>query len=204
MLAEFVVFNRETIISRCRAKVAGRSAPLPTKAEIDHGVPMFLDELIDSLSLNLPANPDIAETATKHGQDLLRRGFTPSQVVHDYGDICQTVTEMVIETQTSISADDFRQLNRCLDDAIAAAITEYQRSRDVSASGKVAHEGNRIRVLGDGLRASVRAARVAFEAIHTGTVGLGGSTGLVLVRSLQATEDLNERLQAEVAAFAKP
>jgi hypothetical protein len=35
---EFVTVYREEIITRCRAKVATRSAPPPTKAEVDHGV----------------------------------------------------------------------------------------------------------------------------------------------------------------------
>jgi hypothetical protein len=39
MLHEFIAINREEIIRRCRAKVATRSAPPPTIAEIDHGVP---------------------------------------------------------------------------------------------------------------------------------------------------------------------
>src|ERR1700730_13395817 len=86
MLHDFVTVNRDEIILRCRAKVATRSEPPPTEAEIDHGVPMFLDQLVDELHHGLSANADIAKTATKHGSDLLRQGFTVSQLVHDYGD----------------------------------------------------------------------------------------------------------------------
>ena len=99
MLADFVVSNREQIISRCQTKVAKRSSPPPSKAEIDHGVPMFLDELLAELRAGLSPNPDISITAAKHGHDLLQRGFTPSQVVHGYGDVCQTITEMAVETE---------------------------------------------------------------------------------------------------------
>jgi hypothetical protein len=49
MLHEFIAANRDEIISRCRAKVALRSVPPPTAAEIDHGVPVFLDQLGDAL-----------------------------------------------------------------------------------------------------------------------------------------------------------
>ena len=49
MLYEFITLNREEIITRCRAKVATRSMPPPTEAELDHGVPLFLDQLIDML-----------------------------------------------------------------------------------------------------------------------------------------------------------
>src|SRR5688500_10823858 len=53
MLHEFIAVNREEIIRRCRAKVATRSVPPPTEAEIDHGVPVFLDQLMDALRLGL-------------------------------------------------------------------------------------------------------------------------------------------------------
>lgn len=33
MLYEFIAVNRDDIIRRCRAKVASRSVPLPTKVE---------------------------------------------------------------------------------------------------------------------------------------------------------------------------
>ena len=51
MLHEFIALNRDEIIRRCRAKVATRSIPAPTEAEIDHGVPVFLDQLRDALRL---------------------------------------------------------------------------------------------------------------------------------------------------------
>ena len=36
----------------------------------------------------------------KHGAELRALGFNISQVVHDYGDICQAVTEIAVEEQT--------------------------------------------------------------------------------------------------------
>jgi hypothetical protein len=46
--------------------------------------------------------------------DLLLQGFTVSQVVHDYGDVCQSITDLAVEVNAPISTDDFRMLNRCL------------------------------------------------------------------------------------------
>jgi hypothetical protein len=88
MLYEFIAVNREEIIRRCRAKVATRSVPPPTHAEIDHGVPVFLDQLTAALRLGQTTSPEISRSAVQHGHDLLLQGFTVSQVVHDYGDIC--------------------------------------------------------------------------------------------------------------------
>src|ERR1700674_4718907 len=107
MLHEFVTVYREEIIRRCRAKVETRSAPPPTKGGIDHGVPMFLDELVDELRIGLSPNPEISKTATQHGHDLLRQGFTAAQVVNGYGDVCQAITELGLELDAPISTDDF-------------------------------------------------------------------------------------------------
>src|SRR5688572_18760414 len=116
MLAEFIDLNRHEIIGRCRAKVAAR-LPSPVLAvEIDHGVPVFLDQLVDALRSGVPKGPEIDKVAVKHGRDLLLQGFTVSQVVHDYGDVCQTITEMALEKNALITTTDFRTLNSCLDD----------------------------------------------------------------------------------------
>ena len=67
----FIAANREEIIARCRAKVATKSLPTPIEAEIDHGVPRFLDQLSDALHLGERSNPDIGRSAVQHGHDLL-------------------------------------------------------------------------------------------------------------------------------------
>jgi hypothetical protein len=49
VLHEFIAVNRDEIIRRCRAKVSARSMKPPTDGRIDHGVPVFLDQLTDAL-----------------------------------------------------------------------------------------------------------------------------------------------------------
>ena len=89
-LHEFIALHREEIIRRCRAKVATRCMPPPTEAEINHGVPLFLDQMVDALRQGLRSSPQIEKSAVLHGHELLLQGFTVSQVVQDYGDVCQT------------------------------------------------------------------------------------------------------------------
>ena len=195
MLHEFIEVNRDEIITRCRAKVATRSLPPPTKAEIDHGVPVFLDQLQDQLRLGLTSTPEISKTAILHGHDLLLQGFTVSQVVHDYGDVCQAITELAVELNAPISADDFRTLNRCLDDAIAGAVTEFGREQNqTTLDGETARAG----FLAHEVRNLVNTAIVAFEVLKTGNVGVAGSTGAVLHRSLMGLRELSSRSLAEV------
>jgi hypothetical protein len=124
VLREFIAVNRDEIIRRCRAKIATRSIPPVTAAEIDHGVPLFLDQLSEVLAASGSSTAGIRTGAMLHGHELQLQGLTVGQVVHDYGDVCQSITELAMETDIPISSDDFRTLNRCLDDAIAGAVTE--------------------------------------------------------------------------------
>jgi hypothetical protein len=199
LLYQFVSTNREEIILRCRAKVATRSSANRTEAEVNHGVPMFLDQLVDELRLGLSPNIQITKTAIKHGRDLLRQGFTASQVVHDYGDVCQSITELAVATNATISTDDFRMLNRCLDDAIAGAVTEYGRERDRSVDGEVAGT-QRIGHIARELRNTLHTALVALEVVRSGHVGVVGNTGSVLAQSIVAAEELADLIVAEVDA----
>src|SRR5687767_6908363 len=173
--------------------------PRPPEAEIDHGVPVFLDQLRDALGLGQITSPEINRSAIKHGHDLLRQGFTVSQVVHDYGDVCQAITELAVEVNAPISTDDFRTLNRCLDDAIAGAVTQYGRERNQSGiDGESARGSERLGFFAHELRNLMNTAIMAFEVLKTGNVGVAGSTGTVLHRSLMASHTLITRSLAEV------
>jgi len=199
VLYEFIAVNREEIVLRCKARVATRSVPPPTEAEIDHGVPVFLNQLSDALRLGQTTNPEISRSAIKHGHDLLLQGFTVSQVVHDYGDVCQAITELAVELNVPITTDDFRTLNRCLDDAIAGAVTEYGRERNQSGiDGEHARGSERLGYFAHELRNLMNTALMAFEVLKTGNVGVAGSTGAVLQRSIMAPHALIARSLAEV------
>ena|SRR5687768_184293 len=188
-LHEFIGVYREEIIRRCKEKVAGRSSPpAPADAEIDHGVPLFLDQLVQELRDGPSKSHAISRDAGEHGHDLLRKGFTVSQVVHDYGDVCQSVTDLAVELDAPISTEDFRTLNRCLDDAIASAVTDYSRNQDVARDGESSE-----------LRNLINTAITAFEVLQTGTVGIAGKTGGVVHRSLTAIRALSERSLADAA-----
>jgi len=198
MLYEFITLNREEIIRRCRAKVATRSLPPPTAAEIDHGVPLFLDQLVDALRLGLSSSPEIRQSALLHGHDLLLQGLTISQVVHDYGDVCQSITELALETKASIGTEDFGMLNGCLDSAIAGAVTQYGRDRNQSTlDGETVRENERLGFFTHELKSLLHTAILAFEMIKGGNVGVAGNTSTVLHRSLLGARDLVARTLAE-------
>jgi signal transduction histidine kinase len=198
MLDAFVAENREEIIRRCRAKVETRSFPKPTPAELEYGIPQFLDQLVDALQHDRSSASDIGASAARHGRDLHLQGLTVSQVVHDYGDVCQSITDLALQLSAPISVDDFRTLNRCLDDAIASAVTEHARSHQSVVDADAARDDERLGMLAHEIRNLVGTASLAFEVLRTGNVGAGGSTGSVLKRSLSALRDLINRSVADV------
>lgn len=199
MLQEFITTYRDAIIAKARAKLTARPWPSATANELENGVPMFLTQLGDTLQGEETGNPSspnaMRSTATRHGRDLLALGFSVSQVVHDYGDICQAVTELAVEQNAPITTEEFHTLNRCLDTAIAEAVTEHARltaesrsTDDAERSGHVAHE----------TRDLLNTAILAFETLKRGTVAINGSTGAVLGRSLMGLRHLVDNTLSEI------
>lgn len=203
MLHTFIKTNSAELITRARSKVKGRPWPPPSATELENGIPLFLNQLSETLRLEKSRTPFSAgamdATAAKHGRELLEMGFTVSQVVHDYGDVCQAVTELAIETKATISSGEFHTFNRCLDDAIAAAVTGYGRLKDeatahleVERLGRLAHE----------LRNRLQTALLSFQVLKAGTVGVGGATGAALGRSLIGLSEIIDGALAEVRLSA--
>jgi signal transduction histidine kinase len=195
--------------------VAVRSEPKAAEYELAHGIPVFIDQLIDALEIEqqTPYSVDskgatgasdtkVGEIATRHGRDLLEQGFTIEQVVRDYGDVCQAVTNLAFETGATIAVDEFRTFNRCLDNAIAGAVTEYA-AHDALADGRASETLNsRLGPLAHELRNYLHTATLVVAAIKAGNVGISGATGAVLDRSLLGMRGLIDRALAEVRVTA--
>lgn len=205
----FLSNNREELIERCKAKVAQRPRRAATEAQLANGIPMFLDQLMRTLEAQengqagesfrisgaaggaASALSEMALSAAAHGKQLLELGFSVDQVVHDYGDLCQAVTDLAVERDAPFSVDEFRTLNRCLDNAIADAVTEFSFWRDASvALQQSADENERLGMLVHELRNYLHTATLAFAAVESGKLPIGGSTGAVLKRSLSSLATL--------------
>lgn len=216
MLHEFLSANRSELIARCRVKVAARSLPGHPERELEHGITVFVDQLIKTLRVEQSSDPmrsrkvsgpsggapalsEMGETAAQHGRELLQHGFTIDEVVHDYGDLCQAVTDLAFEQGAPIEIDEFRTLNRCLDNAIAVAVMEFGYQRDFAVADKQADELNeRLGFFAHELRNLLATATLAVAVIKEGNVGLSGATGAVLDRSLVGLRNLIDRSLAEV------
>ncbi len=199
MLHDFIASHRGEIIRRCRTTVATRLISRGEHVEIDSGVAALLDQLEGALRARPIRSSDIERTAVQQGHQLLRQGFTVSDVVHHYGDVCRAITEIAVESNEAIRTDDFRMLNLCLDDAIAGAVTEFVRQQNQSTLNEEKARGNeRAGFVAHEMRNLLNTAIFAFEVLKTGNVGVGGSTGGVLQRSLIRARTLTSRSLGEV------
>jgi len=176
-----------------REKVAKRGREPRPNERGAHGVPIFLEQVCEALVAEAkrdpahqadpdpPTNPNVAESAALYGHDLLRLGFSVDELVHEYGDVCQAVTELAVELDAPISVTDFHTLNRCLDNATAAAVTAWTGDRQTDASathGPRASKDERLRRL-------VRSSIMVFELLRSAKVATGGATGMVLGQNLE-------------------
>lgn len=221
MMHEFLIANRAELIARCRAKVAKRAMPGELEGELDHGISVFLDQLIKTLQVEQTATPmnsrkvsgptgggkpalsEMGEAASEHGRELLMHGYTVEEVVHDYGDLCQAITDLAFDMDVEIKVDEFRTLNRCLDNAIATAVTEFGYQRDFVVADKQADALNvRLGYFAHELRNHLGTATLALAVIKAGNVGISGATGAVLDRSLVGLRNLIDRSLAEVRVTA--
>jgi signal transduction histidine kinase len=203
MLYEFITTYRDAIIARARAKLTARPWPAASALELQNGVPLFLTQLSETLrsesSGGTPSQAAIGSTATRRGAELLALGFTVSQVVHDYGDICQAVTELAIEQNAPITTDEFKTLNRCLDTAIAEAVTEHAR---ITADSRSTEESERSGHVAHETRDLLNTAILAYQTLKRGSVAINGSTGAVLGRSLMGLRDLVDSTLSEIRISA--
>jgi signal transduction histidine kinase len=126
---------------------------------------------------------------------MLRHGFSVAQVVQGYGDVCQAITELAMDLNARISTEDFRTLNRSLDVATADAVSEFEHQRDRLT---LTRETERLGVLAHELRNQLNSATLAFEMLKRGNIGVAGSTGAVLGRSLSGLRATIDKALAEV------
>lgn len=179
-------------------------------ANIEHGVPLFLQQLTtilrrEQLSSERPAagaqsppldangQSEIGRSAALQGTELLRLGYTLDQVVHGYGDVCQAITGLAVEQASPISTDEFRTLNRCLDNAIADAVTAFGNTAEGTRSAMAETQVECLKSYVDEQRRLVDIALHACAAIRTGSVGMGGATGALLLHALEELRSLPER-----------
>ena len=176
MLHKFITSNHDEI-DRARGKVAMRRRPAgqtpsskmrPVVPDTTSPATLRLENTLEPFPPTL-----IGSTAAKHGEELLASGYTVSQVVHGYGDVCQAITELAVEQKATISPEEFHTLNR------------------LPGHGRLLDGGNRIwpaarwrrpdatrsYVWGASptARNQIHVALLSLDALKSGRVGIGGA-----------------------------
>jgi signal transduction histidine kinase len=217
MMHTFLSNNRDELIRRCKEKVARRPRRAATANQLRNGIPMFLDQLTKTLEADeagagatserisgvsgglAPVLSEMSVAAAAHGKELLELGYTVDQVVHDYGDLCQAVTDLAFERDAPFAVEEFRTLNRCLDNAIADAVSEFSFHRDALLNEERSVEANeRIGLLVHELRNALQTTNLSIRALELGNLSLSGATGVVLKRGLAAMGTLIDQALGEV------
>jgi len=223
MLANFLLQNESEILALTEGKTLELAGDHPSSDQLRQGLPIFYRQIIEVIghagssesppakdqgaiaraadrgdepamaeAAGHPLEADVARAAGAHGLEMLRLGYTLSHVVHAYGAMCQAITEIATEKAAPISANEFHALNRCLDVAIAGAVTDYDSRRASEDSGSEGSEHQAAE-----MRSLLVRAKVAFQAIRKGSVGVGGSTAESLQRCLDRMEVLLDQSLVE-------
>jgi hypothetical protein len=216
VLRDFLSANREELIRRCATMVGERQSPAATPgrpgAQPRFGVPLFLDQLgealqrrhADGFTFSKAASIEGSRTASLHGEQMQEEGYTVEQVVHDYGDVCQAITELARQQGTPVSVHEFQILNRLLDNAIADAVSSYETNRDLQGDVDL-HQ--RLGTLAEEQRRHLDVALKAFDALKVGNIGVMGATGTLLEDSLMKLRELIDKSHPELrlsSGMAKP
>lgn len=154
------------------------------------GAVPFIENASAASPLPVPTT-ELAHSATSHGKELRKLGFTIEEVVRTYGGLCQAITTLAIDLNAGIEVVEFRTLNRCLDEGIAQAVVAYgtpDPAPKLLAPGVPLKRADRLDDLA-AMFSHVETAISAALAARAG-VGLGGATGVVLDRSLESLSSL--------------
>ena len=199
-------------MAACAARAERRSAGMNPILAREFGTARFLEPLIAALAASGGASgrkgrderayepgelAEVGAVAARHGMEMLADGMPVDWVIHEYGDLCQAITQLAQRRKARIPTRDFEALNWCLDNAIAAAVSEYAHQHELLASRETSetlHEC--LGRLADELRIPLDRASKAAGAIRSAD----GSTdeAASLEQNLKALREVIDRSLAEI------
>jgi len=211
MLHELLLAERDEILALCSDKIVRIADSRNSSDEMERGLPVFYDELVDVLRADTDESGEAGNnaiesvhraSAERRGKESLKLGYSISQVVHGYGALCQAITQYIQENSSqTTSPREFNRLNFCLDIAIAEAVTEFNRGQRENAERD---EVQRLGFLAHELRNALTSATLAYQLIKTGKVGADGSTSRILERAHTRMRDIIDRSLVEVRLRNEP
>jgi hypothetical protein len=109
LLHRFLETNRAEILMLTEEKTIKLAGPLKSSEDLRRGLPIFFENLIAFLKHpnRESSEKNILAGAAEHGTELLRLHYSLSHVVHAYGAICQSITELAERKKAGISSLEF-------------------------------------------------------------------------------------------------
>lgn len=205
MLHEVLQGRRDEVMTRWRAMVQGTIAPESMGAAelIDH-LPAFLDEIIAVLRSDAGIEGPIESvedtaTASDHGEQRLRLGFSLDAVVREYGALRDAIIETARHAGSAVTFDELQSVFNATILGIAGAVSEYSRQRDAELQRQ---HNEHIAFLAHELRNPIASASMALDMLQLKKqIPPEARASLVLQRSLTRMKELVEHsLQMSRAA----
>jgi signal transduction histidine kinase len=188
--------RRDEVMQRWQTIVQGTIAPesMLTAELVDH-LPGFLEEIIAALraEAGLPTVeqvPEESETASGHGEQRLRLGFSLDAVVREYGALRDAIVETCLAAGTSITLAELQSVFSSTIVGISRAVSEYARQRDAEIQRQ---HNEHVAFLAHELRNPLSTAMFAIDMLHMkGDLRPDNRTAHALTTSVKQMRELVE------------
>jgi hypothetical protein len=189
LLHEFMSSRRHEILAACRDELQ----EVESSDLLTHYIEDFFDETLRALRRDAGIResqsplPFGSETAARFGADRQRAGVPVTHIPVLFAAISQALGKTGEKYDLTISAEEYKLLNRCLDAGLATSVENFWR-RDKERETQLITE--RFGFMAHELRNALGNANLAFKLIRAGNLDINGRTADVLARNLVRMEAL--------------
>jgi signal transduction histidine kinase len=203
VLHDLLIAERSAILAQCEEKVlrfGGALAAHPPAL----GWAVFYDDLVQKLDqpgefTAILVTP--SSSTSSYTNEFVAHGYTVSEVVHSYGILSQSISDLAEKAAYVLSPGEYAQLNLSLGNVIAEAVTAYDK--EMSAVRDL-RESQRLGMLAHELRNSLQAATISLDMISSGSTGTNSNTSDSLQKNLQRMGELIDTTLTEVRMRIEP
>ncbi|MDB4957939.1 MAG: Sensory box histidine kinase/response regulator [Myxococcales bacterium] len=193
-LHEILAAQFDEVLTRWKSIVHGSIAPASMASpELIDEMPVFLREIIAALrttpgtTCGAPQASQ-ATSATGHGAERLRLGFSLDAVVREYGALRDAIAALAQEAGITITARESDCITHWVINGIAHAVSEYTRQRDAELQRQ---HNEHVAFLAHELRNTLATGLMALDS-------LGGQGGTPSPRALSALTNALTRMHETI------
>jgi signal transduction histidine kinase len=163
-LAQLLASRRQELLARWAAAARASFSGVLTPTELIDRMPVYLEELIRSLSDPREPHPEHSSpNAEEHGVQRLRLGFDIGKVVREYGLLHAAILELAAAEEVAITTTETRMLALALNEGTCDAVTQYQWQRDSELQRQAAEH---LGFIAHELRNPLATARTAYSILQ--------------------------------------